>query len=81
MPNEHVDESVFLSSTHALCTIATGFAQRPQEWLGPTEKDAFIPNWTVPCTIGLVLYPQNYEIAVQAIETTVSSHNPMINTD
>lgn len=82
MPNQHVDGGVFVfPSTHAPSTIATGLAQRPQEWPGPNEEDAFVRNWTVPCTIGLVLYPQNYKITVQAVEATVSFHNPMINTD
>lgn len=58
MLNWHVDEVV--SSAHAPSTIATGLAQRPQEWLGPNEKDALVPNWTVPYTIGLVLYPRHY---------------------
>lgn len=75
MLNWHVeDEGVFLSSTHVPSTIATGLAQRPQEWLRPKEEDAFVPNWTVPCTIGLVLYPRHYKITGHAVETRVSFH-------
>lgn len=66
---------------HAHSTIATGLAQRPQEWLCPNEEDALIPNWTVPSAIGLVLYPQHGKIAAQAVETTGSFHTLMMNTD
>lgn len=60
---------MFSSSTHDPSTIATGLAQRPQEWLGPNEEDAFVHNWIVPCTIGLVLYPWHYKITIQAVKT------------
>ena len=70
MMNQHVCEVVFLSTTDASGTIATGLIHRPQEWPGPNEEDVFLlPNWTVPCTIGFVLCPhQQYQITMQAGE-------------
>lgn len=56
-----------VSCAHVPSTIATGLAQRPQEWLGPNEEDAFVPNWIVPYTIGLGLYPRHYKTTVQAV--------------
>lgn len=69
----------FLHLHHVSSTIATSVAKRPREWLG-TEY-AFVPNWTVPCTIRLLLYPPHCKITAQAVYTKVSPGNPTINTD
>lgn len=59
--------------------IATGLSPMLLErWLGPDKEDTLVPKWTARFTVGLVLYPQDYKIIAQAVETTVSFYIPIM---